>query len=140
MIVCVFCIKILNVQLTYTPFLVVCDRFSCIVDMLCVLFLVFFWLRGLKTYNVSDTLITDFSGPTLKFVWTINNGQDSSAGRAEDLKSLCHQFKSGSWHGRVCIIFYGTSLSIHFIDVYFFLVWCEVFQLSLPVLRIQIIY
>lgn len=26
------------------------------------------------------------------------NGRDSSAGRAEDWKSSCHQFKSGSWH------------------------------------------
>ena len=28
----------------------------------------------------------------------VGNGRDSSAGRAEDWKSSCHQFKSGSWH------------------------------------------
>ena len=28
----------------------------------------------------------------------MGNGQDSSAGTAEDRKSSCHQFKSGSWH------------------------------------------
>ena len=30
--------------------------------------------------------------------WCTINGQDSSVGRAEDWKSSCHQFKSGSWH------------------------------------------
>lgn len=30
--------------------------------------------------------------------WCTGNGRDSSVGRAEDWKSSCHQFKSGSWH------------------------------------------
>lgn len=30
--------------------------------------------------------------------WCTRKGQDSSVGRAEDWKSSCHQFKSGSWH------------------------------------------
>ena len=40
----------------------------------------------------------------------VEKGRDSSAGRAEDWKSSCHQFKSGSWHMiNLCMSIYSTT-------------------------------
>ena len=49
----------------------------------------------------------------VKWGWCIGNSRDSSAGRAEDWKSSCHQFKSGSWH----MINLSEYLFYKFIDV-----------------------
>ena len=46
----------------------------------------------------SSFLIDIDPSPLVKWGWCVGNGRDSSAGRAEDWKSSCHQFKSGSWH------------------------------------------
>lgn len=43
-------------------------------------------------------LVDIYSSNLLKWGWCVTKGRDSSAGRAEDWKSSCHQFKSGSWH------------------------------------------
>lgn len=43
-------------------------------------------------------LVDIYSSNLLKSGWCVTKGRDSSAGRAEDWKSSCHQFKSGSWH------------------------------------------
>ena len=48
-----------------------------------------------------------------KWEWDIRNSRDSSVGRAEDWKSSCHQFKSGSWH----MINLYESLLYQFIDM-----------------------
>lgn len=53
------------------------------------------WMR------LCNTLSIDIDPSYLvkwKWGWDIRNSRDSSVGRAEDWKSSCHQFKSGSWH------------------------------------------
>lgn len=63
-----------------------------------------FWkskkFQGLdKTLKYPFVLLIDInSSPLVKWGWSSGNSRDSSAGRAEDWKSSCHQFKSGSWH------------------------------------------
>lgn len=51
--------------------------------------------------RLCNTLSIDIEACSLvkwKWGWDIRNSWDSSVGRAEDWKSSCHQFKSGSWH------------------------------------------
>lgn len=84
----------------------------------------FFW-RSKKFQVLDNTLfcntipfrlfIFNWHRPShlVKWGWCIGNSRDSSAGRAEDWKSSCHQFKSGSWH----MINLSEYLFYKFIDV-----------------------
>lgn len=53
------------------------------------------WMRLCNTLSID---IDPRSLVKWKWGWDIRNSRDSSVGRAEDWKSSCHQFKSGSWH------------------------------------------
>lgn len=61
-----------------------------------------FVLTNYRTWmRLCNTLSIDIDPSYLvkwKWGWDIRNSRDSSVGRAEDWKSSCHQFKSGSWH------------------------------------------
>lgn len=53
---------------------------------------------GIRLFNTLSIDIDPSSLVKWKWGWDMRNSRDSSVGRAEDWKSSCHQFKSGSWH------------------------------------------
>lgn len=54
----------------------------------------YYWVFPKSFFYLVDKDLSHF----INWRWFVKNGRDSSAGRAEDWKSSCHQFKSGSWH------------------------------------------
>ena len=68
------------------------------------------WVRFCNAFLFS--WIDIYPNPLVGWGWCLKKGWDSSVGRAEDWKSSCHQFKSGSWHWVSTVKF--LPLSIHY--------------------------